>query len=167
MPKARADIANTAVRIFLQEMGKEYDRERDLEPFAKKHLKAEVLDFFDGRCCYCGIELTPARVHGDHLIPTNRKDLGLDAWGNIVPACHDCNSMTHGRDWRDFIIQRAGQDAPERHQRMQDFLSAYTYEPTYELGSLVADLYDESGATAMALIGAKVARARDTLSGSG
>ena len=79
MPKARADIANTAVRIFLQEMGKEYDRERDLEPFAKKHLKAEVLDFFDGRCCYCGIELTPARVHGDHLIPTNRKDLGLDA----------------------------------------------------------------------------------------
>ena len=80
-PGSRSDIANTAVRIFLQEMGKEYDKERDLEPFAKKHLKGEVSDFFGGRCCFCGEELTPAQVNGDHLTPINRKDLGLDAWG--------------------------------------------------------------------------------------
>jgi hypothetical protein len=36
MARARSNIANTAVRIFLHEMGVEYDRERELEPFAKK-----------------------------------------------------------------------------------------------------------------------------------
>ncbi|HSS04309.1 MAG TPA: HNH endonuclease signature motif containing protein [Solirubrobacterales bacterium] len=163
MAKTRSDIANTAVRIFLQEMGKEYDRERDLEPFAKKHLKGEVLEFFEGRCCFCGVELTASRVYGDHLIPTNKKDLGLDAWGNIVPACNPCNSEKHGSDWRDFIIQRAGPDAAERHQRMQEFLNAYPYTPTYELGSIVADLYDEAGAVAMALIHEKVVRTKETL----
>lgn len=163
MARSRSDIANTAVRIFLQEMGKEYDRERGLEPFAKKHLKGEVLEFFEGRCCFCGVDLTPARVCGDHLIPMNKKDLGLDAWGNIVPACGSCNSKKHASDWRDFIIQRAGPDAAERHQRMQEFLNLYPYAPAYELGSIVADLYDESGAVAMALIHEKVVRTRETL----
>ena len=163
MARSRSDIANTAVRIFLQEMGKEYDRERGLEPFAKKHLKGEVLEFFEGRCCFCGEELTASRVHGDHLVPTNKKDLGLDAWGNLVPACNPCNSTKHGKDWRDFIIQRAGPKAAERHQRMQQFLEAYPYNPIFELGSIAADLYDETGAVAMALIHEKVMRTRQTI----
>ena len=144
-------------------MGKEYDRERGLEPFAKKHLREEVLRFFDGRCCFCGESLTPSRVCGDHLVPINKKDLGLDAWGNVVPACTSCNSTKHGNDWRDFIIQRAGQDAAERHQRMQEFLTAYPYEPPYELGSVVTDLYDEAGAVAMALIHEKMRRTKELL----
>ncbi|HXQ89696.1 MAG TPA: HNH endonuclease signature motif containing protein [Solirubrobacterales bacterium] len=131
MARSRSDIANTAVRIFLQEMGMEYDRERGLEPFGKKHL--------------------------------NKKDLGLDAWGNIVPACGSCNSKKHANDWRDFIIERAGPNAAERHQRMQEFLNLYSYAPAYELGSVVADLYDESGAVAMALIHEKVIRTKETL----
>lgn len=144
-------------------MGREYDRERGLEPFAKKHLKGEVFEFFKGRCCYCDVELTPARVNGDHLIPMNKKDLGLDAWGNVVPACNSCNSKKHAGDWRDFIIQRAGSHAVERHQRMQEFLQAYPYAPAYQLGSIVTDLYGESGAVAMALIHEKVLRTKETL----
>jgi hypothetical protein len=66
-------------------------------------------------------------------------------------------------DWRDFIIQRAGPNAAERHQRMQDFLNVYPYAPAYELGSIVADLYDESAAVAMALIHEKVVRTKETL----
>jgi len=161
--RSRSDIANTAVRIFLQEMGKEYDRERGLEPFAKKHLKGEVLEFFESRCCYCDAELTAARVCGDHLVPMNKKDLGLDAWGNVVPACNACNATKHASDWRDFIIQRAGPNAAERHGRMHDFLSAYPYAPAYELGSIVADLYDESGAVALALVHEKVRRTKETI----
>jgi HNH endonuclease len=144
-------------------MGKEYDRERGLEPFAKKHLRSEVLAFFDGRCCFCGEGLTPSRVYGDHLVPINKKDLGLDAWGNVVPACAACNSTKHANDWRDFIIQRAGPDAAERHQRMRDFLAAYPYAPPYELGSVVADLYDEAAAVAMALVHQKMNRTKEML----
>lgn len=162
MAKTRSDIANTAVRIFLQEMGKEYDMERGLEPFAKKHLRAEVLDFFEGRCCFCGDDLPPSKVNGDHLIPTNKTDLGLDAWGNIVPACNPCNSTKHGKDWRDFIIQQAGPDARERHQRMGDFLKKYPYKPAYDLASTVAALYNEAGAVGMALIHEKVERTKSS-----
>lgn len=161
--KTRADISNTAVRIFLQEMGREHDRERGLEPFTKKHLRGEVRDFFDGRCCFCGADLPPNAVNGDHLIPTNKADLGLDAWGNIVPACNPCNSTKHGKDWRDFIIQRAGADAKERHQRMNEFLKKYPYKPTYNLAAMAGELYDEAGAVAMALIHEKVSRAKQTL----
>jgi hypothetical protein len=93
----------------------------------------------------------------------NKKDLGLDAWGNIVPACNSCNSKKHAGDWRDFIIQRAGPNAAERHRRMQDFFAAYPYKPAYELGSIVTDLYAESAAVAMALIHEKVVRTKETL----
>jgi hypothetical protein len=109
------------------------------------------------------VELTAARVCGDHLIPINKKDLGLHAWGNIVPACNPCNSKKQGGDWRDFIIQRAGPSAAERHQRMRDFLESYPYHPSYDLGSIVNDLYVEVGAVAMALIQEKVKRTKETL----
>jgi hypothetical protein len=33
MARGRADIANTALRIFLQEMGAAYDEERGLKPY--------------------------------------------------------------------------------------------------------------------------------------
>lgn len=96
-------------------------------------------------------------------MPTNKKDLGLHAWGNIVPACSPCNSKKHGNDWRDFIIQRAGSNAVERHQRMREFLEAYPYNPQYELGSIVTDLYVEVGAISMALLQEKVKRTKETL----
>lgn len=96
-------------------------------------------------------------------MPINKKDLGLHAWGNIVPACNPCNSKKHGSDWRDFIIERAGSDAAERHQRMREFLEAYPYDPQYDLGSIVADLYVEVGAIAMALIQEKIKRTKETL----
>ena len=93
-----------------------YDEERGRAPYERaKHLKT-VQDYFGGRCCYCGIDFTAANpAVEDHLIPTNRTELGLHAWGNIVPACRECNARKQGGDWRDFIIHRAGVEAAERH----------------------------------------------------
>jgi hypothetical protein len=145
-------------------MGVAYDQERGREPYKKsKHLE-EVLEFFGGRCCYCGVELgasTP--VVEDHLIPTNKTDLGLHAWGNIVPACRECNAKKQGGDWRDFIIQRAGGDASERHARMLQFLKEYDYGPSLSLSDVAGELYDEVGEIAMTLIQAKIKRLRDKL----
>ena len=56
MPRGRPDIANTALRIFLQEMGAAYDVERERSPYkGGKHFD-EIKRFFDDRCCYCGVE---------------------------------------------------------------------------------------------------------------
>jgi hypothetical protein len=145
-------------------MGVAYDQERGREPYRKIKNFKEVQEFFGGRCCYCGLEFGPtAPAVEDHLIPTNKTDVGLHAWGNVVPACRECNAKKQGGDWKDFIIQRAGVDASERHARMQDFLREYKYNPTNDLRQVAGELYDEVGAVAMTLIQAKVKRLKDRL----
>jgi HNH endonuclease len=163
VPRGRPDIANTAVRIFLHEMGIAYDEERGREPYKKtKHFQT-IQTFFSGRCCYCGIDFSTEPAVEDHLVPTNKTDLGLHAWGNIVPACRECNAKKQGADWRDFIIQRADTSAPERHARMREFLAEYQYDPPGDLRDVAGELYDEVGEIAMALIKTKIKRTRDKL----
>lgn len=161
MARARADLANTAVRIFLQEVGKVYDQERGLTPYRKADFQ-DTIGFFGNRCCYCDIEFTDtAAAYQDHLIPINRTDLGLHAWGNIVPACRDCNAKKQGADWRDFIIRRAGERAADRHERVSAFLKKYGYKPDADrIRALAAALSEEIAAIGMALIEAKVKHTR-------
>jgi 5-methylcytosine-specific restriction endonuclease McrA len=164
MPRGRPDIANTALRIFLQEMGAAYDEERGRTPYrGGKHFE-EIKQFFGGRCCYCNTEFSTAvPAVQDHLIPMNKADLGLHAWGNIVPACQACNATKQRKDWRDFIIERAGPDAAERHARVKAFVREYDYEHKVDLRSVAEELYEEVGSIAMTLIAAKIKRIRDKL----
>jgi hypothetical protein len=164
MPRGRPDIANTALRIFLQEMGAAYDEERARPPYRGGRHFDEVKRYFDGRCCYCDAEfsLTSPAVQ-DHLIPMNKADLGLHAWGNIVPACPSCNATKQRKDWRDFIIERAGPHAGERHARVKSFLDEYGYKPSFELRDVAEELYEEVGSIAMTLIATKIKRVRDKL----
>ena len=43
MARGRADVANTALRIFLQEMGAEYDKERGFTPLRRRERLPEGL----------------------------------------------------------------------------------------------------------------------------
>src|SRR5688500_18510758 len=115
MGRGRSDIANTALRIFLQEVGAAYDEERGRTPWRGARDLPTVVAFFGGRCCYCDVEFSATnRAVQDHLIPMNKTDLGLHAWGNVVPACAPCNAKKQGREWKDFIVERAGVHASER-----------------------------------------------------
>ena len=80
-----------------------------------------------------------------------------------MAACRDCNANKQGRDWRDFIIQRAGEDAAERHRLMLVFIAKYDYKPSVDLRAVAAELYDEIGQIGMTLIKAKVKRVRERL----
>jgi hypothetical protein len=164
MARGRADIANTALRIFLQEMGAAYDEERGLTPYRGGKDFDVIKSFFGNRCCYCDIDFATAGAAAqDHLIPMNKTNLGLHAWGNIVPACPPCNAKKQGSDWRDFIIERAGAHASERHTRVREFLNQYSYRPSLDLSSIAEELYEEVGSIAMTLITAKVKRIRSKL----
>jgi hypothetical protein len=145
-------------------MGVAYDEARGLEPWkATKHFTT-VKDFFGGKCCYCGIDFGPgAPANQDHLTPMNKTDLGLDAWGNIVPACAPCNNARQRKDWRDYIIERAGESAKERHTRVREFLDEYGYKPSFELRDVAEELYEEVGSIAMTLISVKIKRVRARL----
>lgn len=160
MPRGRADIANSALRIFLQEMGGIYDDERGLPRFRKQN-SVDIAEFFGNRCCYCGTDFEEAgRVTQDHLVPMNKEALGLHAWGNVVPACPPCNSKKQGRDWREFIIERAGAEAPERHAKVKAFVAEYAYAPSLQFRDTAAQLYEEVGAVAMSLISSKISWTR-------
>jgi 5-methylcytosine-specific restriction endonuclease McrA len=160
--KARSDIANTAVRIFLQDFGSEYDEARGLEPYKKSAHLATIAEFFGDECCYCGkaFEAGNAPVQ-DHLVPLNKTGLGLHAWGNIVPSCRDCNSFKQGKPWHEVVAAKAGPKASERYKRIKEFVAKYRYDPPYDLAAATEDLYAESGAVAIALIRTKISRTRE------
>jgi hypothetical protein len=163
MPRGRADLANTALRIFLQEMGAAYDEERGLKPYGGRNDFPEVRAFFDDRCCYCGNELATGRIAQDHLIPVNKAGLGLHAWGNVVPACQDCNAKKQGKEWHAYVAERAGADTAERYKRIQDFVKHYDYAPDVDLRDVAEELYAEVGSIAMVLVSEKVKRIRSKL----
>ena len=127
-----------------------------------KHLP-EIAQFFGNRCCYCGEEFGPDRpAVEDHLVPLNRTDLGLHAWGNIVSSCAACNAVKQGRAWHEVVAERAGTEAAERYRRISEFVAHYHYEPhPFDLAAATADLYAEAGETAMALIRTKIKRTRE------
>lgn len=164
VPRSKSDISNMSVRIFLHEMGVTYDVERNLEPYSKRKHFESIKLFFEHRCCYCGAPFeSNRRAVEDHLIPTNQTSLGLHAWGNIVPSCDDCNAKKQGSDWKDFIIERAGSLAKERHSRMKEFIELHQYHPHADLSQIASELYREVGEIAMALIRSKIDRARETI----
>jgi hypothetical protein len=160
MPRSQSDVANTALRIFLQDVGEAYDQERGLTPFQPRDFQT-VREFFLNKCCYCGDDLAANRVAQDHLIPMNKSSLGLHAWGNIVPACLDCNAKKQGREWHAYLVQRAGSSAAERYERIASFLKQYKYNPDlHALRDIAEELYTEVGAIATTLITAKISRFR-------
>lgn len=70
MARSKSDISNSALRIFLQEVGKFYDTERGFEPFGpKKKQKEELLNYFNNECCFCGTDINEKTLSQDHLIP--------------------------------------------------------------------------------------------------
>jgi hypothetical protein len=166
VPRGRSDIANTALRIFLQELGNEYDLSRGFEPFTRRKHLGEVLEFFDGRCCYCGLplELDPATAL-DHVVPLNQTALGLHAWGNIATSCGPCNATKHSKDWEAFLLIRSPDIAAALGDKIRDFQSHYRYEPKLspELRLVASTLYEESGKLSMLLIELKIARAADII----
>ncbi len=156
MAKGKADVSNFAIRILLQEMGKIYDLKRELPLWSEKHFP-EVKAYFDNKCCYCGTDRK--KLHKDHLVPINRTALGLDAWGNVLPACQDCNSSKQSSDWIEFLRQKSDDEFQVRHDRIKSFVTKYSYAPSVEpIRVAVEELYDEAGAIVLELIRLKLKR---------
>ncbi len=169
MPRGKADISNTAIRIFLQNVGELYDGLREYTPYKGTLVqKQEILSFFDSRCCYCGTELTAQTLTQDHLIPMNKESLGLNAWGNVVPSCRDCNRLKHHRGWETHLAYCcAGHPKVEasRKSQLTRFMRHYRYNPSLQLASVAGNLYQDVGEVAMTLINLRFKQAEELLRG--
>jgi hypothetical protein len=143
--------------MFLQEMGRAYDLQRGYLAYTNRQFKV-VLEHFDHICCFCGS--ASEKLTKDHLVPINRTSLGLEAWGNVVPACISCNSSKHSKDWNEFLKKTAGVCYEDRHNRINGFVEKYGYSPSVESIRLaVEELYEETGAIVQELIKLKTRRA--------
>ena len=163
MAKGIADISNTAVRIFLHKIGRAYDIERDLNPYTKSQF-SKVKTFFESSCCFCGVEENEQKLTGDHLVPSNKTSLGLEAWGNIVPACESCNEKKHFAEWRQFMQIFPDANADQRIDKIEEFILQYQYAPDLAAIQIaVVELYEESGGIINSLIEMKVNRALERM----
>ena len=154
MARSKSDIANSAIRIFLQDVGRFYDTARGFEPFVpKKAQKEELLQIFGFKCCFCNAKIDIQSLSQDHLIPMNKTHLGLHAWGNVVPCCAGCNNKKQQRPWRDFLREIAPEDENQsRASHIESFIAHKRYDPTLNLHQYADNLYEGIGEVAMTLI---------------
>jgi hypothetical protein len=164
MARSKSDISNSAIRIFLQDVGRFYDEARGYDPFGPEVAqKDELLDFFDYQCCFCGISIDRNSLSQDHLIPMNKSALGLHAWGNVVPCCSGCNNEKQQKPWREFIVIKAGEKAIERIEMIQNFVQLKEYDPALNLHEFADNLYEDIGAVAMTLINLRYKQAEEAI----
>jgi hypothetical protein len=165
--KGRADVANFALRAFLTKVGHRYDELRGLAPFRPtKNQWFEVVAFFEGACCYCGAALKNDDSTKDHLIPLNKRSLGLHAWGNVVPSCRACNAAKHHGGYEPFLRSRCSEtDYASRCANLRKFQEVYRYQPTLALLEIANNLYEDVGTVAMALVDLRYKQADKVLKG--
>jgi hypothetical protein len=149
-------VPNRVVRLFLQEAGRQYDVNRGYSPF--RRLTASLIERFGGKCAYCGL---PESLVEEHLVPINRKDVGLHAWGNIVPACKSCNDIKGGNAW---AIHPKLDD--ERRHAIIDYIAEYQYAPDVtELKVVLEKLYDLADRQTRALVDFGLVASRPYIAG--
>lgn len=94
MSGTKADACNAAVRTYLTQEGKRWDRERHGDTADKWTFVRGCAEGYD-HCIYCGSLLDGGRQL-DHIIPVNAKYGGLHCLGNVLFACKSCNSAKGG-----------------------------------------------------------------------
>ena len=105
-----SDASNTAVRFLLRKAGSihlpsMYDTTRS---WGKDAWDDIVSNTFAGRCAYCGRVGQALQV--EHLLMTNRTQVGIHHPGNTVPCCKPCNrrsrkpgSQTEYDSWEEHL----------------------------------------------------------------
>ena len=164
MARSKSDISNAAIRIFLQDVGRFYDEARGFEPFGPKVAqKKELREYFDYSCCFCGIEIDTRTLSQDHLIPMNKANLGLHAWGNVVPCCKSCNNAKQQRPWREYLKEIAPEATDGRANRIRDFVELKQYDPNLDLHEYADNLYQDVGEVALTLIRLRYEQAEEKI----
>ena len=136
-----SDASNTAVRFLLRKAGSMtlpsmYDTTRG---WGKEAWKDIVTNTFRGECAYCGA--VGQKLEVEHLMITNRSQVGIHHPGNTVPCCKSCNrrkripgSQTEFDSWEVHlkkICEGAGEGS--KFQERYDRIAKHMNEGEYKL----------------------------------
>jgi len=89
-----------------------------------------ILEFFNNRCAFCGIEHSGNNRTGlvpDHLIPAVK--YGELCLGNAVPSCQDCNDKRGDRDWREYLNETNLSNKSKCMRQIDEYRRRYPYRP--------------------------------------
>jgi hypothetical protein len=89
--RAKSDVANKLVSMFLHEFSRRVSQEWPLKVDGEGYETA-VREAFQNRCPYCRRSLSDADWAVEHLDGMNRCRAGLHVAGNVLVACRRCNS---------------------------------------------------------------------------
>ncbi len=167
MARSKSDISNSAIRIFLQKVGEYYDKSRGLDKFVpNKSQKLKMLKYFNYQCCYCGVKIDESSISQDHLIPMNKENLGLHAWGNVVPCCKDCNNEKQQKLWESFLKSKTNPDVymyKARKSKIENYVKDMNYDPSLDLTKTAGNLYEDVGEVTMTLINLRYKQAEELI----
>lgn len=70
----------------------------------------------EGKCCYCGVLMTPPTTPKASITTTEtiehlrrKSEGGTDRKDNLALACYDCNTNRGGMDWLTYASYRRGE----------------------------------------------------------
>jgi hypothetical protein len=163
--KSRLDISDAALSIFLQDVGTFYDNARGLRVFGPDvDQTIEVLMYFSYQCCYCTTPVRAETVSWDHLVPVDKRALGLHAWGNVVPCCQICSSKRQQKFWKEFLQLRCATSSFEaRVALIESFAALKRYDLDLNLHHFADTLYEDIGAITTTLIQLRYKQAEQKL----
>ncbi|MBW4607284.1 MAG: HNH endonuclease [Hassallia sp. WJT32-NPBG1] len=99
-----AGISQELVKFDLQAMenpeisGKEYQQ----GTLAGYEVKEYLLEKWNRKCAYCGVENVPFEI--EHIHPKSKG--GTDRVSNLALACHDCNQAKGNLDVKQFLAKK-------------------------------------------------------------
>lgn len=97
-------ISQELVKFDLQAMqnpeisGKEYQRGE----LAGYEVRQYLLEKWERKCAYCGVENVPLEV--EHIHP--KSEGGTNRVSNLTIACHECNQVKGNRDIKYFLAKK-------------------------------------------------------------
>ena len=97
--RAKSDVANKLVSMFLHELSRRICREWPLRVDGEEYSTL-VRNIFGNHCPYCWRDLTLAVPVIEHLDGMNRYRAGLHIPGNVLVACRKCNNEKRRDDAR-------------------------------------------------------------------
>ncbi len=105
---------------------KQQKRKR-LPYFYTKDLWLQCVDYFEGKCCYCGQE---EKLEHEHFIPFSKD--GEYTRNNILPACRRCNFLKGKKDFFDWYPNQSFYSK----QREKKILNYLGYESSRNIQQL-------------------------------
>jgi hypothetical protein len=106
--RAKSDVANKMVSMFLHELSRSICREWDLRVEGDKYGDMVRLRF-GNLCPYCLKDLNQTTSVVEHLDGMNRYRTGLHIPGNVVVSCKKCNGEKRRDDGRkDLVLAESG-----------------------------------------------------------